>query len=324
MENNNLKSPNKKHAITFGEMSEQAMGGAYYCPIYLNYTEGSSPILLHERNTGNAVWKGNNTVFFPIWMRNIEGHLMQQIAYFDIKKSRITIFEKLYSFVEIKSIKDNIISAIDSPHWQPKDIEIDVKTEKKGQSFSWTKIDTEFVAIKNRMYGAKGGNWYAVEKQDLTTSYRSIITNIEHIGDVDNPNQGKLTFYSGETAADIDFIAHARQDIPILLKEIERLKTDKKGTESLILDITLQAIKARCEATTIAPWVSSIEGRDHELGGSSFIMTGIKKGDYILDEKRGEDLEFDGTPSDLDFIAHARQDIPMLIAEIERLKGLLK
>jgi hypothetical protein len=335
MEKSKLISPDKKHAITFGEMEEQAMGGAYYCPIFLNYiecseipntfgTEGSAPLLLNERNTGNAVWKDNNTVFFPIWMRSKEGYLKQQIAFFDLEKSQITVFEKQYDVVEIKAIKGNMMEAINSPHWQPKDIEIDLKTEKKGQSFSWTKIDTEFVAIKNRMFGAKGGNWYAVEKQDPTTGYRSIITNIEHIGDVDNPNQGKLTFYSGETAADIDFIAHARQDIPTLLKEIERLKTDKKGTESLISDSELQAVKARCEATTIAPWVSSIEGRDHELGGSSFIMTGIKKGDYIWDEKRGEDLEFDGTPADLDFIAHARQDIPMLIAEIERLKGLLK
>jgi hypothetical protein len=334
MENKNVKSPDKKHEITFGEMLEQAMGGAYYCPIFLNYierseipntfgTEGSSPLMLHERNTGNAVWKGNNQVFFPIWMRSNEGYLKQQIAYFDLKKSRMTVFEKLYDVVEIKAIKGNMIEAINSPNWQPKDILIDIKSEPIAQTFSWTCIDADIAAIKNRMYGAKGGNWYADSKvQDPIKGYRSITTNIQHINDVDNPNQGKFTFYSGETEADINFIAHARQDIPTLIEEIERLKTDKKGIKSLISDTELQVLKASCEATTIAPWVSFIEGRDHELGGSSFIMTGIKKGDYIWDEKRGEDIEFDGTPADLDFIAHARQDIPMLIAEIERLKGL--
>jgi hypothetical protein len=229
MENKNIKSPNKKHEITFGEMLEQAMGGAYYCPIYLNFTEGGAPLLLHERNTGNAVWKDNNTVFFPIWMRNTEQYLMQQIAFYDIKKSRITNFEKVYNFVEIKSIKGNVISAIDIPHWQPKDIEIDLKTEKKGQTMLWSKIDSDIVDMKHR-----------------------------------------------------------------LLK------------------------------TSVAPWVSFIEGRDCE-SGSSFIMTGIPKGDNIWNEKRGEDIELSGaTNADLDFIAHARQDIPMLIAEIERLKGLLK
>jgi hypothetical protein len=86
----------------------------------------------------------------------------------------------------------------------------------------------------------------------------------------------------------------------------------------------IQKIKERYQATTIAPWVASIEGRDHE-SGSHFIMTGIPNGDNIWQSKRGEDLEISGaTIADLDFIAHARQDIPTLIAEIERLQELLK
>jgi hypothetical protein len=85
----------------------------------------------------------------------------------------------------------------------------------------------------------------------------------------------------------------------------------------------LQLIKNRYEATSVAPWVSFIEGRDHE-SGSSFVMTGIPVGEDIWQSKRGEDLEISGaTNADLDFIAHARQDIPALIAEIERLKILL-
>jgi hypothetical protein len=73
----------------------------------------------------------------------------------------------------------------------------------------------------------------------------------------------------------------------------------------------LQLIKNRYEATSVAPWVSFIEGRDHE-SGSSFVMTGIPVGEIS-----------GATNADLDFIAHARQDIPALIAEIERLKKLL-
>jgi hypothetical protein len=42
----------------------------------------------------------------------------------------------------------------------------------------------------------------------------------------------------------------------------------------------LQIIKDRCNAASIAPWVSFLEGRDHE-SGSSFIMTGIPKGEDI-------------------------------------------
>lgn len=86
----------------------------------------------------------------------------------------------------------------------------------------------------------------------------------------------------------------------------------------------LQIIKDRYSYTSIAPWVAYIEGRDLE-SGSSFIMTGIPKGEDIWQTKRGEDFEISGaTNADLDFIANARQDIPQLIAEIERLNKLLK
>lgn len=59
------------------------------------------------------------------------------------------------------------------------------------------------------------------------------------------------------------------------------------------------------------PWVSLVEGRDHS-SGSSFIKTG------------GEDIELSGaSASDQDFIARARQDVPLLLDEIERLRALL-
>jgi hypothetical protein len=43
-----------------------------------------------------------------------------------------------------------------------------------------------------------------------------------------------------------------------------------------LFNLYLEEITARCNATTIAPWVSFIEGRDCE-SGSSFIMIGIPK-----------------------------------------------
>lgn len=74
----------------------------------------------------------------------------------------------------------------------------------------------------------------------------------------------------------------------------------------------LKAIRDRCEAATAGPWKSYIEGRDHE-SGSSFIRTS------------GEDIELSGaTDADQDFIAHARQDVPQLVDEVERLRGRLK
>ncbi|ARU26091.1 hypothetical protein [Cellvibrio sp. PSBB006] len=75
----------------------------------------------------------------------------------------------------------------------------------------------------------------------------------------------------------------------------------------------IEEIKRRCDAATPGPWKSYIEGRDH-TSGSDFIMTSIV-------DDRGESIELTGaTVADYDFIAHARQDIPRLLEEIERLK----
>ncbi len=84
----------------------------------------------------------------------------------------------------------------------------------------------------------------------------------------------------------------------------------------------LKEVELRYKKTTKGPWVSFIEGRDHE-SGDSFIMTGIEKGENIWDEKRGEDIYITGINNyDQDFIASARQDIPKLIKEIRKLKKI--
>jgi hypothetical protein len=74
----------------------------------------------------------------------------------------------------------------------------------------------------------------------------------------------------------------------------------------------IQEIESRCNAASPGPWSSYVEGRDHE-SGSNLIMT---------NGKSGFDIELTGaTVADQDFIAHARQDIPNLLAEIRRLKA---
>lgn len=76
------------------------------------------------------------------------------------------------------------------------------------------------------------------------------------------------------------------------------------------------AIKKRCSKATPGPWIAYIEGRDHD-GGESVIKRGVN-----WDE---EDLYLYGaTIDDYEFISHARQDIPILLNEIERLRSLLE
>ncbi|KQT28483.1 hypothetical protein ASG22_19980 [Chryseobacterium sp. Leaf405] len=79
----------------------------------------------------------------------------------------------------------------------------------------------------------------------------------------------------------------------------------------------LENILEICSKATPAPWTSYIEGRDFD-SGSSFIMTGENK-------TRNYDIEFVKIkPEDQDFIAMARNVIPMLIDEIITLKSRIE
>lgn len=77
----------------------------------------------------------------------------------------------------------------------------------------------------------------------------------------------------------------------------------------MVSDKELAEIRKRADSATPGPWKAYIEERDFQ-SGSSFIQT------------QGEDIELIGaTEADYDFIANARQDIPKLLDEIERLRG---
>lgn len=81
----------------------------------------------------------------------------------------------------------------------------------------------------------------------------------------------------------------------------------------------LQAIEERANATTPGPWVSYFEGRDH-TSGESFIQAATQDLYLHAEDYKGGGGHF---CADLDFIAHARQDVPRLIAEVRRLRSCL-
>jgi hypothetical protein len=74
-------------------------------------------------------------------------------------------------------------------------------------------------------------------------------------------------------------------------------------------DEELERIEARLHDAAPGPWISFVEGRDHD-SGSSFIQTAA------------DDIYLSGaTVADQDFIAHARQDLPKLLIEVRRLRA---
>jgi hypothetical protein len=80
-------------------------------------------------------------------------------------------------------------------------------------------------------------------------------------------------------------------------------------------DEALYQIEMRCLAASAGPWISYVEGRDHQ-SGSNLIKTGARVG-----HKLAEFEVIGATTEDQDFIANARQNIPLLLEEIARLKS---
>jgi hypothetical protein len=94
------------------------------------------------------------------------------------------------------------------------------------------------------------------------------------------------------------------------------------GTEvSMITQLDLEAIKARADAATPGPWFTEY---GYKLAK---VMTKTAKGhgrvmlaqDWI--PRQGVDGPLQ---DDAEFIAHARTDIPLLLAEVERLTALIQ
>jgi hypothetical protein len=78
-----------------------------------------------------------------------------------------------------------------------------------------------------------------------------------------------------------------------------------------VTETQLKEIEKRLQNATPGPWKSYIEGRDH-TSGSNFIRT---------NNGTSNDIELLGaTLEDQDFIAAARQDVPLLLAEVRRLQ----
>lgn len=73
--------------------------------------------------------------------------------------------------------------------------------------------------------------------------------------------------------------------------------------------IDLDAIRARVEAATDGPWVGEIRP-----DGCAWISMPVSGGHHAL--------AMHGWQSDADFVAHARQDIPALLAEVDRLRAV--
>ncbi len=90
-----------------------------------------------------------------------------------------------------------------------------------------------------------------------------------------------------------------------------------------ISDDELDQIEQRASGASPAPWQAFIEARDH-IAGDDFIRIGglddVQPDMYVQHYLGASSVRVPA--ADLDFIAHARQDIPRLVAEIRRLRAV--
>lgn len=99
--------------------------------------------------------------------------------------------------------------------------------------------------------------------------------------------------------------------------------------------LDLEAIRKRCEAATEGPWLretgderrsSNVIRILHEIDGTRLYRRYEKVAEIWEDEDEGEQPAdpSENSEADAEFIAHAREDVPALLAEVDRLRALLR
>jgi hypothetical protein len=81
----------------------------------------------------------------------------------------------------------------------------------------------------------------------------------------------------------------------------------------------LAEIKKRADTATKGPWYT---GEGYEQSNRGNYVASKANGGIIAAEQDGTDCVLD--TNDATFIAHARQDVPALLAEVERLRTIQK
>ncbi len=118
----------------------------------------------------------------------------------------------------------------------------------------------------------------------------------------------------GATYHDLDLIIHLKSNIKLLINEIfiMRMQDIKSNKTTQLTTELFKLIYEQNKNSTLMPWDSYFEGRDH-VSGSSFLMT------------QNEDIEICGISiENQDFIAECRTVLPLLLQEVIHLKGLTK
>lgn len=165
--------------------------------------------------------------------------------------------------------------------------------------------DDELDAIKARCLAATPGPWESyIEGRDIYSASSFILT-----------TAADIEILYGNPASQ-DFVAAARQYVPLCLAEIERMKAAMKGEtlqsgSNFITEKNLARMRSRCEAAAPGPWRFSREDR-------------YADGSITIRHPGGKLKLFGGTDADQEFIVNCRRDVPLLLDAIAELRSQVK
>lgn len=96
--------------------------------------------------------------------------------------------------------------------------------------------------------------------------------------------------------------------------------SEKAKSRNQLTDARLRSIRRRLRAATPGPWrYDGCSVTDQRRTGDSFSMEWIPNGIAVSDERVNMRID-----ADAELIAHAPADLAMLVAEIERLREVIR
>jgi len=165
-------------------------------------------------------------------------------------------------------------------------------------------VSRNLEAIRQRLAAASPSPWVLDQEPDGTPFIRT--GSHDHVRRLYVRRDNELA-----DSFDVAFIARAHEALDRLATALEKGEFDSISWEEL------DEIEALAAAATPGPWTPFLEGTQ-PIGGCSVIwVAGLNDAPdmYLwLDHEMAPDEDFE-------FVAHAREDVPHLIAEIRRLKS---
>jgi hypothetical protein len=323
MKNVNLNAPNGTYKIILGEMEEFSMAGCYACPISIQKLE-ETPILLPAWCSGEVIWQADSEVVFFVQLNVNRQH---QWAIYNVNSQELRISKSVYSTISLIGLTKNKLTFWDNGFkWPRERIKVMVDLTK---IIDETENAIFLPPIIPKFWRT---NWNHFDKPLTTKALMDFDDSIlvvclgDYVLDFGHYSNIHGRFFcimiSIGSFGNDDFIENSK--FTDLAKAIERLNfciENLSNPNAPLADLNLKAIEIRSKNAQKGNWFACIEGRDM-TSGSSMIMTSVHSMENIWDKNRGEDIYLtDATLADMDFIANARQDVPRLLEEVERLRA---